>query len=130
MPQSYVCYSQCYDNGLKFVVWDRGRKKRTQNSGVMVEDATTGRQVFYLDDLKQGDNWKVVNVASHIGVYSDSSLAREDETEIANAEEDDPYQEDMPTYITSEVQPATQFNSNDDNIDNQIPKARRQLYLD
>ncbi|KAL9682934.1 hypothetical protein QQ045_014746 [Rhodiola kirilowii] len=37
MPQSYVCHSQCNVNGVKFVVWERDRK-RTQNSGVMVED--------------------------------------------------------------------------------------------
>ncbi|CAM8959798.1 unnamed protein product [Rhodiola kirilowii] len=38
MPQSYTCYSQCYVNGVKFIVWDRDRKMKTQNSGVMVED--------------------------------------------------------------------------------------------
>ncbi|CAM8978261.1 unnamed protein product [Rhodiola kirilowii] len=37
-PQSYTCYSQCYVNGVKFVVWDRDWNKRTKNSGVMVED--------------------------------------------------------------------------------------------
>ncbi|KAL9668859.1 hypothetical protein QQ045_006399 [Rhodiola kirilowii] len=194
MPQTYTCYSQCYVNGVKFVVWDRDRKKTTQNSGVMVDDgeltyygiikniielhyangmpvvvfyctwfntdpkergstkrdygllsidtsttwyedwpyflATTARQVFYLNDIKAGDNWKVVNVVSHRGVYSDSSLAREDETEIANSEEDDPYQEKMPTYITKDDtskawdddddSPMGQFNySSDASMDNQ-----------
>ncbi|CAM8906723.1 unnamed protein product [Rhodiola kirilowii] len=37
-PQSYSCFSQCYVNGVKFVVWSRDRNKRIQNSGVMVED--------------------------------------------------------------------------------------------
>ncbi|CAM8902509.1 unnamed protein product [Rhodiola kirilowii] len=135
MPQS----SQCYVNGVKFVIWDRDRKKRTKNFGVMVKDSeltyfgiirniielqyaygmpvvifdcawfntdpkergstkrdygllsvdtsTTwyedlARQVFYLDDLKVGDNWKVVNVVSHRGLCSDSSLARKDENDM------------------------------------------------
>lgn len=38
MPQSYACFSQCYVNGVKFVVVDRDRKMKTQNSGVMVEN--------------------------------------------------------------------------------------------
>ncbi|KAL9668034.1 hypothetical protein QQ045_002406 [Rhodiola kirilowii] len=44
MPQSYACYSQCYVNGVKFVVWDRDRNKRTQNSGLIVED---GELTYY-----------------------------------------------------------------------------------
>ncbi|CAM8965494.1 unnamed protein product [Rhodiola kirilowii] len=140
-----------YANGMPVVVFyctwfntdpkERGSTKRDyellsiDTSTTWYEDwpyclATTARQVFYLDDIKAGDNWKVVNVVSHRGVYSDSSLAREDETEIANSEEDDPYQEKMPTYITSDVQPTNQFHSNDDYIDNQSPKAMMQLYLD
>ncbi|CAM8999586.1 unnamed protein product [Rhodiola kirilowii] len=197
MPQAYSCHSQCNVNGVKFVVWERDRKKTTQNSGVMVEDgdltyygiirniiqlqyangmpvfvfdctwfntdpkdrgstkrdygllsvdtsttwyedwpyciATTARQVFYLDDLKAGDNWKVVNVVSHRGIYSDSSLAREDENVLCDTnlpvEDDDPYQEQMPTNITSDVQPSTQY-SNEDHINEHIPRARRKLYLD
>ncbi|CAM8909852.1 unnamed protein product [Rhodiola kirilowii] len=198
MPQSYACYSQCYVNGVKFVVWDRDRKMKTQNSGVMVEDedviyygvikniiqvqyangmpvvlfdcvwfntdptdrgstkrdygllsvdtstswyedwpyclATTARQVFYLDDLKAGDNWKVVNVVSHRGTYSQRSLARQDSqdnhynehhTSVALPREDDPCQERMPSHIIDDVRPATI-------IPNmvQIPRARRQLNLD
>ncbi|KAL9688333.1 hypothetical protein QQ045_032754 [Rhodiola kirilowii] len=86
----------------------------------------------YLDDDRDRmiPRKVVINAVSHRGVYSDSSLARKDEIEIANAKEDDPYQKEMPTNITSDVQPTTQFNSNDDNIDNQTPKARMQLYLD
>ncbi|CAM8987826.1 unnamed protein product [Rhodiola kirilowii] len=197
MPQSYACHAQCNVTGVKFVVWERDRKKRTQNSGVMVEDgeltyygiirniiqlqyangmpvfvfdctwfntdpkdsgstkrdygllsvdtsttwyedwpyclATTARQVFYLDDLKAGDNWKVVNVVSHRGLYSDSSLAREDENVLCAThlpvEDDDPYQEQMPINITSDVHPSTQY-SIEDHINQHIPRARRQLYLD
>ncbi|CAM8932792.1 unnamed protein product [Rhodiola kirilowii] len=195
MPQSYACYSQCDVNGVKFVVWDRDQNKRTQNSGVMVEDgdltyygiiqniielryangmpvvifdctwfntdpndrgstkrdygllsvdisstwfedwpyclATTARQVFYLDDLKAGEPWKVVNVVSHRGTYSDDSLAREDENErqaiLLSAQEDDPYQEQIPTNITSDVQP---YNYSMDDNEEHIPRARRQLNLD
>ncbi|CAM8943537.1 unnamed protein product [Rhodiola kirilowii] len=180
-PQSYTCYSQYYVNGVKFVVWDRDWNKRTQNSGVMVEDgdltyygiiqniielryangmpvvifdctwfntdpkesgstkmdygllsvdtsstwfadwpyclATTTRQVFYLDDLKAGEPWKVVNVVSHRGTYSVRSLARDEQFE------DDPYQEQRATNITSDVQPYDY--SVDDNVEEQIPRARR-----
>ncbi|KAL9682803.1 hypothetical protein QQ045_014612 [Rhodiola kirilowii] len=95
--------------------------------------ATTARQVFYLDDLKAGDNWKVVNVVSHRGLYSDSSLAREDENVMcdtyAPVEDDDPYQEQMPTYVTSDVQPACRY-SVEEYSNQHIPRARRQLYLD
>ncbi|KAL9690719.1 hypothetical protein QQ045_011127 [Rhodiola kirilowii] len=123
---------KCYVNSVKFVVWDRERKKWTQNFGLMVEDAllsaTTARQVFYLDDLKAGDIWKVVNVVSHRGLFSDSSLAREDENEMCSTflpvEEDDPYQEQMSTDI------APQHYSIEEHIDLEIPRASRQLYLD
>ncbi|CAM8925831.1 unnamed protein product [Rhodiola kirilowii] len=203
MPQSYACYSQCYVNGVKFIVWDRDQKMKTQNSGVMVEDgdvtfygiiekivqvdyangmpvvvfdciwfntdptdrgstkrdygllsvdtftswyedwpyclATTARQVFYLDDLKAGEPWKVVNVVSHRGTYSDISLARQDDHcssssgthnislahTLISPQGDDPYQEHMPAHITNDVQPA----SMDPNIE-QIPRARRKLILD
>ncbi|KAL9670539.1 hypothetical protein QQ045_008092 [Rhodiola kirilowii] len=36
-PQTHSCYSQCYVNGIKSVVWERDRKLNTQNSRVMVE---------------------------------------------------------------------------------------------
>ncbi|CAM8978310.1 unnamed protein product [Rhodiola kirilowii] len=79
--------------------------------------ATTTRQVFYLDDLKAGKPWKVVNIILHRGTYSDSSLARDDQFE------DDPYQEQMPTNISSDVKPYDYF------VEEQIPRVRRQLYL-
>ncbi|CAM8892934.1 unnamed protein product [Rhodiola kirilowii] len=195
-PQSYACFSQCYVNDVKFVVWNRDKNKRTQNSGVMVKDgdltyygiiqniieicygngmpvvvfdctwfktdpkerrstkmdygllsvdtsstwyedwpyclATTARQVFYLDNIKAGDNWKVVNLVSHRGTYSDTSLAREDQNErdtiLIPAEGHDPYQEQMPTNITSDVAPYECSKDNNDMVE--IPKERRQLYLD
>ncbi|KAL9687899.1 hypothetical protein QQ045_032307 [Rhodiola kirilowii] len=160
MPQSYACYSQCYVNDVKFIVWDRDRdrdqKKRTQNSGLMVEDGVltyygiiqniielhyaNGMPIVIFDctwfntdpkerdDLKVGDNWKVVNIVSHRGLYSDSSLAREDANEMYSTflpvEEDDPYQEQMPNDI------APQHYSIAEHIDHEISRARRQLYLD
>ncbi|KAL9685013.1 hypothetical protein QQ045_022459 [Rhodiola kirilowii] len=195
MPQSYACYSHCDVNGVKFVVWDWNQNKRTQNSGVMVEDsdltnygiiqniielryangmpvvifdctwfntdpnergstkrdygllsvdisstwfedwpyclANTARQVFYLDDLKAGEQWKVVNVVLHRGTYSDNSIAREDQNErqaiFLSAQDDDPYQEQIPTNITSDVQP---YNYSMDDNGEDIPRARRQLNFD
>ncbi|CAM8951223.1 unnamed protein product [Rhodiola kirilowii] len=100
--------------------------------------ATTARQVFYLDDLKAGEPWKVVNVVSHRGIYSDSSLARQDDhgsssgtTNISLAhtlilpQGDDPYQEHMPAHITNDVQ----HECVDPNLAH-IPRARRKLILD
>ncbi|KAL9668669.1 hypothetical protein QQ045_006207 [Rhodiola kirilowii] len=96
--------------------------------------ATTARQVFYLDDLKAGDSWKVVNVVAHRGTYSQRSLARHDESSnsdthtalrqtLISPQEDDPYQEDMPLHISNDLQPM------DPNVD-EIPRARRRLNLD
>ncbi|CAM8902673.1 unnamed protein product [Rhodiola kirilowii] len=183
MPQSYACYSQCYVNGVKFVVWDRDRKMKTQNSGVMVEDedviyygvikniiqvryangmpvvlfdcvwfntdptdrgstkrdyellsvntspswyedwpyclATTARQVFYLDDLKAGDNWKVVNVVSHRGTYSQRSLARqdrgdEDDEETAMDDEDEHWDVTMESVEDDQEYDENQYSSDDE----------------
>lgn len=36
-PQVHSCYSQCHVNGVKFVIAERDKKMKTQNSGVMVE---------------------------------------------------------------------------------------------
>ncbi|KAL9691603.1 hypothetical protein QQ045_012028 [Rhodiola kirilowii] len=191
MAQSYECFSQCYVNDVKFVVWDRDRKMKTQNFGVMVEDghvtyygvirnivqvqyangmsvdlfdciwfntdptergsikkdyglisvdtstswyedwpyclATLARQVFYLDGLKVGDGWKVVNVVAQRGTYSQRSLARHDESSsdthsvlISHQDHEDPYQEDMPLHISNDLQPM------DPNVD-QIPNRARRL---
>lgn len=183
-PQAYACYSQCSVNGVRFVVHDSDENKRTQNSGVMVEDgdlsyygiinniielryangmpvvvfkctwyntdpsdrgstkrdygllsvdtstswfknwpyclATTARQVYYLEDLKAGETWKVVNIVSHRGVYSESSLAINEEVE-----DDNPYQEEMPNVIPCHLSHGDGGEGN-----NQMPKARRKLYLD
>ncbi|CAM8928535.1 unnamed protein product [Rhodiola kirilowii] len=54
--------------------------------------ATTARQVFYLEDPKAGDNWKIVNVVSHRGIYSDFSIGRDQNSRVA--QDDDIYQED------------------------------------
>ncbi|CAM8882979.1 unnamed protein product [Rhodiola kirilowii] len=37
--------------------------------------ASTARQVFYIDDPKSGDNWKIVNTISQRGTYNCSSVA-------------------------------------------------------
>ncbi|CAM8972737.1 unnamed protein product [Rhodiola kirilowii] len=146
-----------YANGLPVVLFDcvwfntdptnRGRTKR--DYGLLSMDtstswyevwpywlATISSQVFYLDDLKTGDNWKVVNVVSHRGTYSQRSLARQDNHDstssgqhtsvtLISPQEDDPYQECMPSHIINDVQHAT-INPNME----QIPRARRQLNLD
>ncbi|KAL9671002.1 hypothetical protein QQ045_008565 [Rhodiola kirilowii] len=136
----FVFGCTCFNTDPK----DRGSTKRDygllsiDTSTIWYEDwlyylATTARQVFYLDDLKVGDNWKVVNVVSHRGLYSDSSLVREDGNVMCDiylpVEDDDPYQEKMPTNITSDVQPANQY-SIEEHINQHIPRAGRQLYLD
>ncbi|KAL6199242.1 hypothetical protein ACLB2K_029028 [Fragaria x ananassa] len=55
--------------------------------------ATMARLVFYLDDLKEGGGWKVVNVMSDRGIYSATTL----EMGIANRDIEnvtlEPYQE-------------------------------------
>ena len=55
--------------------------------------ATMARLVFYLDDPKEGGGWKVVNVMSHRGIYTATTL----EMGIANRDIEnvtlEPYQE-------------------------------------
>ncbi|KAL9684614.1 hypothetical protein QQ045_022055 [Rhodiola kirilowii] len=80
-----------YDYGLIFVdtssIW-------YENSPYCL--AIHAIKVFYLDDPKAGDNWKVVNIVAHRGIYSDASLARDENVDKA-------YQEDtfvnIPIYI-------------------------------
>ncbi|KAL9680476.1 hypothetical protein QQ045_018355 [Rhodiola kirilowii] len=162
LPQTHTCDSQCYVNGIKFVVWERDCKLKTQNSGVMVETkdmtyygivenvfelkyadglpvvlfqrkwfntdpkergstrkdhgllsvdtstswyedepfclASTARQVFYLDDPKAGEPWKVVNVVTHNDIYSESSLAR-DQSGVMLSHVVEPNQEDVAANI-------------------------------
>lgn len=52
--------------------------------------ASIARQVFYIDDPKFDDNWKVVNVVSQRGTFNANSLARD-----VNA-----YQEEAPSNIS------------------------------
>ena len=56
--------------------------------------ASTARQVFYLDDPKAGEPWRVVNMVTQRGVYSPSTLAT---AVVASNEVNEPYQEC--TYI-------------------------------
>ena len=46
------------------------------------------KQVFYLDDLKEGGDWKVVNVMYHRNIWSASTL--EEDAEGACDEEESP----------------------------------------
>ena len=61
--------------------------------------ATMARQVFYLDDPKEGGGWKVVNVMSHRGIYTATTL----EMGIANRDIEnvtlEPYQEALTSNI-------------------------------
>ncbi|KAL9687765.1 hypothetical protein QQ045_032172 [Rhodiola kirilowii] len=62
------------------------------------------QQVFYVEDPKFGDNWKVVNVVAQRGTYSNSCIARDDESsQVA----DEAYQEDnrtnIPTYRSNDI---------------------------
>ncbi|KAL9687832.1 hypothetical protein QQ045_032239 [Rhodiola kirilowii] len=62
--------------------------------------ASTARQVFYIDDPKAGDNWKVFNTSLR-GTYEYSSLAHvEDDVQSSRlSREDNAYQEQGNMYI-------------------------------
>ena len=60
--------------------------------------AKIAKQVFYIDDPYAGPGWKVVNVMSHRGTYSESALAT-DKTPTIQYEVDEPYQEPHTTYF-------------------------------
>ncbi|KAL9659118.1 hypothetical protein QQ045_018657 [Rhodiola kirilowii] len=53
------------------------------------------QQVFYLEDLKFGDSWKVVNVVAQRGTYSDSCLATNENLMVVQ----EVYQEDSTVNI-------------------------------
>ncbi|XP_050369390.1 uncharacterized protein LOC126787579 [Argentina anserina] len=61
--------------------------------------ASTARQVFYVDDPKAGEAWKVVNVMSHRNVYDARTLAtHDDERPPIGNQVREPYQEPVLVY--------------------------------
>nr|XP_011462058.1 PREDICTED: uncharacterized protein LOC105350814 [Fragaria vesca subsp. vesca] len=61
--------------------------------------ATMAKQVFYLDDPKEGGDWKVVNVMSHRNIWSASTLEGDAEGACDEEEAPEPYQEELSSYI-------------------------------
>ncbi|KAL9671472.1 hypothetical protein QQ045_009040 [Rhodiola kirilowii] len=57
--------------------------------------AKHAQQVFYLEDPKFGDNWKVVNVVTQRGCYSDSCLSTNENSHVVEVA----YQEDATTNV-------------------------------
>ncbi|CAM8944715.1 unnamed protein product [Rhodiola kirilowii] len=57
--------------------------------------AKHAQQVFYLEDPKLGDNWKVVNVVTQRGTYSQSCISRDKTSNVV----EEAYQEDGTTNI-------------------------------
>ncbi|KAL9688135.1 hypothetical protein QQ045_032549 [Rhodiola kirilowii] len=87
--------------------------------------AKHAQQVFYVEDPKFGDNWKVVNVVAQRGTYSNSCIARDDESsQVA----DEAYQEDdttnIPTYMSNDIY--------EDEYDEglELPRTNSALYYD
>ncbi|XP_030479230.1 uncharacterized protein LOC115696468 [Cannabis sativa] len=71
-------YEGCIVNGVRFMATKRDAKRSTQNSGLFVvgtEDdpyilASQAKQVFYLDDLLRGKNWKIVENVNHRQIWA------------------------------------------------------------
>ena len=61
--------------------------------------ATMAKQVFYLDDPKEGGNWKVINMMSHRNIWSASTLEGDAEGACDEEEAPEPYQEELSSYI-------------------------------
>ncbi|XP_050387393.1 uncharacterized protein LOC126803675 [Argentina anserina] len=62
--------------------------------------ATMARQVFYLDDPKEGGDWKVANVMSHRNIWSASILEGDDDRATDDEiEATEPYQEASTSHI-------------------------------
>ena len=53
--------------------------------------ATTARLVFYIDDPKASEDWKIVNVMSHRGIYKVRTLATDASAVIIPHEIVEPY---------------------------------------
>ncbi|KAL3613403.1 hypothetical protein CASFOL_042666 [Castilleja foliolosa] len=119
-------FAGCIVNGVRFLTRERDSRRKTQNSGIVVDGnhgdemmsfygvlddiiqldyvrglqkegnivsvrvdgkwyeedsyilANQARQVFYINDLKLGKNWRVVILISHRHVYDVSEMADED----------------------------------------------------
>ncbi|KAL9671449.1 hypothetical protein QQ045_009017 [Rhodiola kirilowii] len=88
--------------------------------------AKHAQQVFYLEDPKLGDNWKVVNVVAQRGTYSDSCISGDLSSNVV----EQAYQEDE----TTNIPPFHMSNENDedDAIDEglQTPRTIPPLYHD
>ncbi|KAM6574690.1 hypothetical protein CsatA_023017 [Cannabis sativa] len=71
-------YEGCIVNRVRFMATKRDEKRSTQNSGLFVvgtEDdpyilASQAKQVFYLDDLLRGKNWKIVENVNHRQIWA------------------------------------------------------------
>ncbi|CAM8890336.1 unnamed protein product [Rhodiola kirilowii] len=55
--------------------------------------AKHAQQVFYLEDPKFGDNWKVVNVVAQSGTYNQSCVDEDLEYEHSDEEGEDEFDE-------------------------------------
>ena len=66
--------------------------------------ASTAKQVFYLNDPKAGEPWRIVNMMSQRGTYNASTLAT-DETNrpLGLNHVDEPYQEPTPDSIPNYI---------------------------
>ncbi|KAL3637369.1 hypothetical protein CASFOL_018537 [Castilleja foliolosa] len=101
-------FSGCIVNGVRFLTKDRDSRRKTQNSGVVVDGnhgdnmiafygnivsvrvdgkwyeedsyilADQARQVFYINDPKLGHDWRVVIPVSHRHVYDVNEMINEE----------------------------------------------------
>ncbi|KAL6213989.1 hypothetical protein ACLB2K_013427 [Fragaria x ananassa] len=123
-----IMFMRLVVNGVKFLNERRDQCQKTQNSGLMVVGkdnvayyeivvvviellypaagehapfvlAIQAKQVFYLDDLKAGGGWKVVNVMEHRSIFNAITLERgQVEQNIENVTIE-PYQEPLTSNI-------------------------------
>ncbi|KAL3629962.1 hypothetical protein CASFOL_026274 [Castilleja foliolosa] len=104
-------FAGCIVNGVRFLTRERDSRRKTQNSGIVV-DGNHGDEMlsFYgvLDDIIQldyvrGKNWRVVIPVSHRHVYDVSEMADEDiDVDDVLSVENGVYQENV-TNDTLEV---------------------------
>ncbi|KAL9689776.1 hypothetical protein QQ045_010166 [Rhodiola kirilowii] len=108
----------------------RGWKHKDGPSSVSIDISNTwyenapyclaghAQQVFYSEDPKLGDNWKVDNVVTQRGTYSDTCLSYNDNSYAL----EEAYQEDATTNITPYM--CNAIDEEDDELDEGLETPR------
>ncbi|KAL6178049.1 hypothetical protein ACLB2K_049569 [Fragaria x ananassa] len=92
---------------------------------------TMAKQMFYLDDPAMGKGWKVVQMMSHMNIWSATTLGGDDESgpsEPTTDQSNEPYQEEPP-YVVPDTEDICANNQHVPAIIGYIPITPSELNL-